>query len=240
MENDRNNRNDRRGDGHNNAAINHIIDAATLQTARTCAEVPLEDLQVIPMKTCQSVEYFIHPKMCEHKGVLAVMISLRTAKNDKTTALITQGGAKFTTGQGANSRFRLNNTYNAARYDRIVHFADCSSTHGDVFACMLETNKQSVNFFRSLRVGQEGIGDLILLEEVYPVDDTLGSTTNVPLVKRCGHVLPLDGQMATLVPEVPLVAPAVGDTRYFCQHGVHALEFGHVSIQTAICGGKLW
>jgi len=262
MDNNRNNRNDRHGNAnnngnnaaaaaaaagpmrqvinHNNAAPNPIIDGAALRTASTCEDEPLANLQVIPMRMCQSAEYFRYPKMCEHKGVLGVMLSLRTAINDKASTVITQGGSKSTIGKGANARFRSNAVVTSARYDRIVHFADCSSNNGDVFACMLDTKTQSTNFFSSLRVGQEGIGDLILLEEVYPVDDTLGNTSNVPLMKRCSHTLPIDGDMVTLVPEVPLKTPAVGDTRYFCMHHIRLMEFGHVSIQTAICGGKLW
>jgi hypothetical protein len=116
------------------------------------------------------------------------MVSITTSTKDATA--VNQGGSHYTTGASANSRLRISNVITPVKYDRIVTFADCSSNKGDVFACMLRTKTESEKFFYSLKEGQDGIGDAILLEEVYPVDDTLGTTTNVALMKRCSHVLP--------------------------------------------------
>lgn len=223
------------------ADVNHNIDGNMLRTASTCGKEPLTGLQVIPISSCLLQDYLLDPKAPERKGVVAVMLSLRTATGgSKATTLVNTGGARYVSGSGANSRFRLPNNVTSANYERIVTFADCSSTNGACFAFMTHTKTQSVALFENMRVGQEGIGDLILLEEIYPVDDTLGTTTNVALVKRCSHVLPLSGDMATLVPSVPLEAAGKGDTRYFCQHHVRTIKFGHVTIEQAVCGGKLW
>ena len=224
----------------NPAVIQHAIDPAALVAASTCGKEPLPGLEVISIKKCQTSAYLLNPKAPERTGVVAVMLSLRTATGSGKTTLVNTGGARYGTGAGSNSRARLGNNYATANYDRIVTFADCSSTSGACFAYMTHYKTQSFNFFKNLRVGQEGIGDLILLEEINPVADSLGATTNVALIKGCSHVLPLAGDVATLVPSVPLEAPSKGDTRYFCQHQVRHIEFGHVSIEQAICGGKLW
>jgi len=215
------------------------VDATALLPARTCNLDPLSDLQIIPVKTCRSSNYLIDPKACERTGVVAVMVSLTTAANNKAATLVNQGGSRYVPGSDV-KRLRMTNVLTPVKYDRIVTLADCSSPKGDVFACLLRTKTESEKFFSSMRVGQDGIGDVLLLEEVYPVDDTLGNTTNVALVKRCSHVLPLRGDMRRLVPDVPIKAAEKGDTRYFCQHQVRTIQFGHASIQQAICGGKLW
>lgn len=217
----------------------HPIDTEQLCVERTCRMERMTGLQIIPIRTCRSVDYLIHPKAPERKGVLGVMVSLTTAANAKAQTMVTAGGARYTSGSDA-KRFRLPNTSGAVKYDRIVHFADCSSTVGGVFACILHTKSESEKFFENMKVGQQGIGDLVLLEEVLPVSDTLGSTTNVPLIKRCKYVLPISADVSAVIPEIPLVAPNKGDTRYFSKHHVRDLEFGRVCIQQAICGGRLW
>lgn len=219
----------------------HNIDAAALEATPTCGIDPMPDLRVIPVRTCRTATYLWDPKACEHKGIIGVLVNLRTATGSGTARTVVNAGvARYSSGAGANSRQRVSNNLTPANYDRIMTFADCSSTNGVCFAFMTHTKTESSNFFKNLRVGQEGVGDLILLEEVDPVSDTLGSTTNVALIKECSHVLPLSGTMARMVPSVPLRAPNKGDTRYFCQHNVRSLQFGHVSIVQAICGGKLW
>lgn len=225
---------------HENAAFSHPIDAAELQTTRTCGVEPLANLQVIPVRMCRTADYLLNPKTCERKGAVGMMVSLRTSVGSGKATVVNTGGARYNTGAGANSRYRLASNLTTTNYDRIVTFADCSSSTGECFAYMSHTKTQSVNFFENLRVGQEGIGNLVLLEEIYPVGDTLGSSTNVALIKRCSHVLPLTGNVATLVPSVQIGAPIKGDTRFFCQHRVKVVEFGHASIQPAVCGGELW
>ena len=215
------------------------IDASALRPARTCNLELLPDLRVIPMRTCRSKDYLMDPTACEHKGVVGVIISLTTAANNKAATVVNQGGTRYVPGSDT-KRFRVPGGLTPVRYDRIVNFADCSSTNGDVFACMLRTKTESEKFFSSMKVGQNGIGDVVVLEEVYPVDDTLGNTTNVSLMKRCSHALPLRGDMRGLVPDVPIKTPNKGDTRYFCQHHIRTVKFGHVSIEQAVCGGKLW
>jgi len=243
-----NNNNDHRnnnvGLSNNNQAtvvlsVRHNIDASGLQTTRTCDEKVLPGLEVIPIQTCLTSEYWLRPKACERKGVVGVMLSLRTATGTGRNAIVVNSGNRYVSGVGPNSRLRTG-SYTSANYDRIVTFADCSSTNGACFAYMTHTKTQSVNLFENLRVGQEGIGDLVLLEEIYPISDTLGGSTDLALIKKCSHVLPLSGNIATLVPSVPLKAPDKGNTRYFCQHNVRDLEIGHVSIQQAVCGGRLW
>ena len=219
--------------------VPHPIDGTKLQAAKTSGRQPYTDLKVIPIETCRESNYLKNPKACEHTGVVGVMLSLRTATGGNKNTTIVNTGTRYVSGAGQNSRQRVNHV-TSANYDRIMTFADCSDTTGACFAFMTHNKTQSGSFFDNLRVGQEGIGDLVLLEEVDPISDSLGTTTNVPLIKRCSHVLPLSGDIAELVPSVQLLAPNTGNTKYFCQHHVRDIQFGRVSIKQAVCGGKLW
>ena len=143
-------------------------------------------------------------------------------------------------GAGANSRRHTDSSINSAQYDRIVTFADCTSADGACFGCMMHTKFQSDELFKHSRVGSEGVGDLFLLEEVWPVEGALGTTTNVPLVKRVSCMMPLEGELSIVILAVPIIAPRKGDMRYFCQHHVRDIDFGHISIEQAICGSALW
>jgi len=124
----------------------HVIDAAALKMARTCTVEPLPGLEVISIKTCQSIEYLIYPRACKHKGVVAVMYFLCTAANNKAVTIVTTGGAQYVSGAGANLHLCLFNTINMTHYNCIVYFANCSSTKGDVFAFMMNTKTKSENF----------------------------------------------------------------------------------------------
>jgi len=220
--------------------VARYIDGTKLKATSTSGTEPFTDLKVIPVATCRTSNYLKNPKICEHTGVVAVMLSLRTAiGSSKNTTVVNTGGSRYVSGTGQNTRQRVSHI-TSANYDRIMTFADCSDTSGNCFAYMTHNKTQSVNFFDNLRVGQEGIGNLVLLEEIDPISDSLGTTTNVPLIKHCSHVLPLSGDMAKLVPSIPISAPTKGNTKYFCQHHVRDIQFGRVSIKQAICGGKLW
>jgi len=216
---------------HDPPANRHRIDPSILQAKETSHRQVRKDLEVISIQTCQQSKYHFNVKVPEKKGVVGVLLSLRTAYGTNRT-VVTSGGARY-------SKDKTLLTW--LHCDRILTFADCSNSNGTVFAVLLETKVWSNRFFQEAMLGQEGVGDLFLLEEVEPLEDTLGSTTNVLLAKRVNHVLPLkEDDLVRIVPQVPAIAPKKGATRYFSQHHVTNLEFGQVFITAAICGGDLW
>jgi hypothetical protein len=220
--------------------VEHRINVSTLQTVKGCADDVPEGLRIIRIQTCQSEHYATHANAMEETALVGVMLSIRTANSKNPNTVITSGSARYAPGAGSNARMRTNNTVTVAQYDRIATLADCSSKNGTIFACLMESKKEATKFFSNMVAGHEGVGDVVLLEEVYPVNDTLGTSTNVPLVKRVTRVLPLAASMADIIAPVKIKMPSKGDTRFFSKHGEKDIKFGHIIIEQAICGGKLW
>jgi len=239
------------GQAHNNAdageeddenAEPNVIDANLLQVSDTCPTEMMPNLRIISVRVCETSDYALNPQVCENTALVAVVLSIRMFNNKNT--LITSGGSRVSSRNNPNSAAQraMNANTNPVKYDRIVTLADCSSSRseGDVFACMMTSKGLSDRFFANMKIGQEGIGNLVVIEEAFPVDSTLGMGTNVALIKRVGPVLPLRNSMVSLVPSIPITAPDKGDTRYFCQHSDTSVVFSSAQIEDAICGGFLW
>jgi hypothetical protein len=72
------------------------------------------------------------------------------------------------------------------------------------------------------------------------LETTLGTSGSVGVLnsKKSKNVFPVKGDLNRMIPQVPLVRPLAGDTRYFCYHKCLDLEIGSSMIQNS-CGGKL-
>jgi hypothetical protein len=204
------------------------------------------DISYIAVEECQTAAYVNSVKAKEDKGLVGLCLSIRHITMASTGA--EGGGARLMTsgllprqvgGMGANSRTRIGNPTFNRNYDRLLMFADLSSTNGRCFACILERQKDSADFFMTMKTAEEGVGDIMVLEEPPPVKNTLGSTTSVAIVDICSRTVPALAHYPDVVPVTPLASPPAGDTAYFASHDVTNLELGGACFEEAICGGKL-
>ena len=92
-----------------------------------------------------------------------------------------------------------------------------------------------------MKQGAQGVGNVLLLEEVYPTTETLGRGTNVILVKRVARAVPLKVKMVDIIRPVEIQTPGIGDTKWFCKHNETNLRMWNAQIVASIkCGGYVW
>ncbi len=97
----------------------------------------------------------------------------------------------------------------------------------------------STKFFSRCIRTHEGVGNVFFLDEPTSVTSTLGSTASVPIIESNWDSLPISNPINTLLPNVPLLPPDMGCTRYFCSHNVRDLQFHNASFVDSVCTGVL-
>lgn len=60
----------------------------------------------------------------------------------------------------------------------------------------------------------------------------------MPLLEGYSNVYPVEGNIAKIIPSVPLTRPEAGFTKFFALHGYKNLIIGNTSLKESICGGE--
>ena len=190
------------------------------------------------------VEHFVSISDCEKKdfyedransALIGVFLQIRhnSVANDDKKALLTTG-SRYAPGASNNTRQKLGGGNKS--YDRFVLFAD-TKEKGRCFAMIFKNATISSQFFQRAIRCHEGVGHVFFLDQPTPVTSTLGSTTSVPIIDSAWDTVPICNAINTLVPEVPIKAPEMGCTRYFCAHNVTDIKFYNPTFVDSICTG---
>jgi hypothetical protein len=225
----------------NEIFLDHDIDGGLLQADRSSEAHPKRNLRIINIRKTAQPEYLTNHRFMDRSGVVAVVLGVRCCIRGNDRTMVQVGPNRSAAGGGPNKAARLASAANPVQYDRILTLADCSSRSGLTFAVFFAVKREAEEFFQHMTAGQKGVGDVVLLEEVYPTTETLGKGTNVTLIKRVTRAIPLDANIVDMIPEVPLKTPRKGNTRFFSKHGETELIFWHaVLCHSEFCGGFLW
>ena len=207
----------------------------------------VNELQSAPHINCQprrQVDHFVTVTECEDKSfaatrensaVIGMLLQIRhnSMVTEDRRALVTTG-ARYAPGANVVARQRLGGGNRT--YDRLALFADTREP-GRCFAMIYKNSAASTNFFSRCIRTHEGVGNVFFLDEPTPVTSTLGSTASVPIIESVWDALPISNPIDTLLPNVPLLPPDMGCTRYFCSHNVRELQFHNASFVDSVCTG---
>ncbi len=58
------------------------------------------------------------------------------------------------------------------------------------------------------------------------------------MLKGFTRIYPVEGNVAAIVPETPLVFPPAGETKYFAYHNCKTLKVGGTTMTSSTCGGR--
>jgi hypothetical protein len=213
-----------------------MINANNLVVAAHIAEPPRPNLVLIRVVTCREADFVERRENTALVGILLSILHHSASEGGANNKVLMSGPARYSAGLSGQSRTRIANNFNKT-YDRIATYADINDQTGRCFCVILKTSQHSSSFFESTLKSQEGVGNLFLLEEPDPVSNSLGTTGSVPVVDDCTRALPLVLSYTDSVPAVPITAPDIGETRYFCQHGIIDISMSMASIATASCSG---
>jgi len=190
---------------------------------------------IINVSRCQQNDF--EGDQRENSAIVALMLSVRAMKTTTNKLYVQNSGTRFTPGQGANTRARLPNNITSREYNRLVTFGDVSSGRmARCFTVILKTPKDAKDLFKHSFVGQEGVGNLFLLQEPEPITRSLGSSTSVPIIDGVLDLFPLNMPIRTSIPQVQIAKPGQGETRYFSHHGAN-IHMSNVRVVGPLCGG---
>ena len=205
------------------------------------------ELQTAPYIICkprEDVDRFVTISQCENKrfcetrentALIAILLQIRHCSfgSDDKKALLTTG-SRYVPGSSVGTRQKIGG--GNRMYDRLALFAD-TKENGRCFAIIFKNASMSSTFFENCIRTHEGVGNVLFLDEPTPVVSTLGSTASVPIIDSVWTAIPISNPMNTLIPHVPMIAPDMGCTRYFCSHNVRDIKFCNPRFVESICHG---
>jgi len=189
---------------------------------------------IIRVSDCERPEY---ADSRENKGIKGCLLHIRhhslTAPTGGTYSRIATYSSYSQPRTGTATRPRSMVT---ASYDRILFFADLSSTRGRCFAMILPTSADSRHILQHARTNV-GIGHTFIIVEPHTVSNSL--SLGLPLVTTDDPLVPLRF-VRTDIPEVPIRMPSMNDTLYFANHGVQIqLSSANIMTRNVSCRGTL-
>ena len=194
---------------------------------------PREGLTMVKVAQCQSADF---ESRQENTALVGMLLTIRhvSMSDGGAKPTLTSGGIRHTAGQSGMNRQRLSNMQGRP-YDRIATFADLQDP-GACFAVVLKNPRESQHFFHHCLRSQEGVGHVFLLEEPEPSDNTLGSSTSVPIIDGCLRVLPLANPFTDFCEGAAIRSPDMGHTKYFCSTA-QTVEMSMAKFCQASCAG---
>lgn len=145
-----------------------MVDPFELEVARSVSKikdgVPI-DLEFIAVKTTETDRYQGEAGAKTDKAHLLMVLSPRHYNEcrDKRSMAVNSGSNRTFMGSGSGDK-RQKTYNNSARYNRIVFYADCLDP-GRVVCKILETHKESVQYFNNMLHNGLGVGSLYVVEE---------------------------------------------------------------------------
>ena len=201
-----------------------------------------DQAKVVGVNVLQSAMYATDVSFRLNKGIVLMPLMLKhyTQIAEGSGRLLTSASGRGVQGSGMSKRRALDGGSKSRKYDRFLMLADLSSETGRCVSRILSDPSSTSDFFNNRYFGQrqEGIGDVLWLEEPQPVQQCLGSTHYVPVVEGERTVFPVSLDIGKTVPSIELSEPEEGETKYFAQHKVTKLKVGAVSAVRASCTGK--
>ena len=210
--------------------------AANLTTADHIRVTPKENLIQIPVSDCAKAKYEGEERT--NKAIKGIILLVRHSSQADFNKLVTSSMAsRYATGVNG-ARTRAPNARRSRPYDRMITLGDLNDPSGKCFVLILKNVQESTSLFKVCSSSQEGVGDIFVFEEPASIHHTLGTTTSVNIVDSCLLCYPINGSMKDHVPQVNLVSPMIGDTRYFSKHGDTEIALPNATFARASCNGK--
>ena len=145
-----------------------MVSPSQLEVARSVSKIQdgvSMDLTFIAVKETETNHYQGEPGSKSDKAHLLMVLSPRHYNEcrDKRSMVVNNGSNR--TYMASSSGDKRQKTYNNnARYNRIIFYADCLDP-GRVVCKILETHKDSVQYFNHMLHNGLGVGSLYVVEE---------------------------------------------------------------------------